>query len=139
MGETTFSNFQEVFHWFLQNYTNFAHEISHIKPSKYDSTFGTKISMFEKSWGMRLWIGTSTFKLQYSKVLWAFPFSIQSNLIYMYLSVNTAKFCNLLKNDCLAFAQWLHIFLSVSFYMQLKQRPRKNPHSTDTEICINLK
>ncbi len=42
---------KRVFRWFLRNYTDFAHKISHIKPSKYGSTFGTKISM-------RLWIGT---------------------------------------------------------------------------------
>ena len=52
MVETTFSYFQEGFSWFLLSYTDFAHKISHKKPSKYDSTFGTKISiMFEKSWG----------------------------------------------------------------------------------------
>ncbi len=45
-----FSNFQEgSFLSFLLNYTDFVHKISHIKPSKYDSTFDTKISiMFEK-------------------------------------------------------------------------------------------
>ena len=30
---------------------NFAYATSHIKTFKYDSTSGTKISMFEKSWG----------------------------------------------------------------------------------------
>ncbi len=46
MVETTFSN--------LLNYTDFVHKISHIKPSKYDSTFGTQISIcLKKSLGMR--------------------------------------------------------------------------------------
>ncbi len=53
---------KRVFRWFLPNYTDFAHTISHMKPSKYDSTFGTKISIcLKKVVGMRLWIGTSTF------------------------------------------------------------------------------
>ncbi len=55
---------KRVFNWFFLNYTDFAHKISHIKPSKDDSTFGTKISIcLKKVGGMRLWIGTSTFKL----------------------------------------------------------------------------
>ncbi len=58
---------KKVFGWFLLNYTDFAHKILHIKPSKYDSTFGNKISKcLKKSWGMRLWIGTSTFKLNHT-------------------------------------------------------------------------
>ena len=36
----------------LLKYTDFVHETSHITPSKYDSTSGTKISiMFEKNQG----------------------------------------------------------------------------------------
>ncbi len=56
---------KRVFGWFLLNYIEFAHQISHIRSSKYDSTFGTKISIcLKKVGGMRLWIGTtSTFKL----------------------------------------------------------------------------
>ncbi len=51
-----------VFHWFLPNYKEFVHETSHIESSKYDSTSGTKIFIcLKKFWGMRLWIGTSTF------------------------------------------------------------------------------
>ncbi len=42
---------KRVFRWFLLNYTDFAHKISHIKPSKYDSTFGTKISICLKKMG----------------------------------------------------------------------------------------
>ena len=35
----------------------------HTEPFKYDPTFGTKISIrLKTSWGMRLWIGTGTFK-----------------------------------------------------------------------------
>ena len=53
---------KKVFRWFLLNYTDFAHKITHVKPSKYDSTFGTKIAIcLKKVGGMRLWIGTSTF------------------------------------------------------------------------------
>ncbi len=47
--ETTFSNFQEGIHQFVLNYTDFA--TSHIKPSKYDSTSGTKISICLKKIG----------------------------------------------------------------------------------------
>ncbi len=55
---------ERVFHWFLPDYKEFAHETSHTQPSKYDSNSGTKISMcLKKIGGMRLWIGTSTFKL----------------------------------------------------------------------------
>ncbi len=39
---------------FLLNNTGFMHETSHIKPSKYDSAFGTKISLWLKKimgWG----------------------------------------------------------------------------------------
>ena len=66
MVETT--NSKRGFHWFLPNYTEFGHETSHIQLSnKYGSTSGTKSPysyiMFEKNWGMRLWIGTSTFTL----------------------------------------------------------------------------
>ena len=42
---------KRVFRCFLLNYTDFAHEISHTKPSKYDSTFGTKISICLKKVG----------------------------------------------------------------------------------------
>ncbi len=59
----TFSHFQEGFHWFLLTYTDFGHAItSHIKLStcKYDSTARIKISICLL--GIRLWIGTSTFK-----------------------------------------------------------------------------
>ncbi len=53
---------KRVFRWFLLNYFEFAHQISHTRPSKYDSTFGTNISIcLKKVGGMRLWIGTSTF------------------------------------------------------------------------------
>ena len=64
----------------IPNYTEFMHETLHIKPSKYDSTSGTKIYIcFIFSFiylfffifilageggdeaGIRLWIGTSTF------------------------------------------------------------------------------
>ncbi len=56
--KTTFSNFQMFFFfWFLLNYTDFVLKISHTKPSKYDSTFGTKISICL----LRLLIGTSIF------------------------------------------------------------------------------
>ncbi len=54
---------ERVFHRFLPNYKEFAHETSHTQPSKSDSS-GTKISIcLKKFGGMRLWIGTSTFKL----------------------------------------------------------------------------
>ncbi len=54
---------ERIFHWFLPNYNEFAHETSHTQLSKYDSTSGTKISIcLKKIGGMRLWIGTSTFK-----------------------------------------------------------------------------
>ncbi len=54
---------ERVFHRFLPNYKEFAHETSHTQPSKYDSTSGTNISIcLKKIGGMRLWIGTSTFK-----------------------------------------------------------------------------
>ena len=46
-----FSNVQEVFCWFFLNYTDFAHQISHTKPSQYDSTLYQNLNMFEKSWG----------------------------------------------------------------------------------------
>ncbi len=39
------------FRWFLLNYIESAHQISHIRPSKYDSTFGTKISICLKKIG----------------------------------------------------------------------------------------
>ena len=54
--ETTLIS-KPVFRWFLLNYTDFVHKISHTKPSKYDSTSGTKISiiMFEKNWGGGGW------------------------------------------------------------------------------------
>ncbi len=47
------SNFQEerVFQWYFLNETDFLHATSHTKPLKYDSISGTKISIFEKSWG----------------------------------------------------------------------------------------
>ncbi len=55
---------ERVFHWFLPNYKEFAHETSHTQPSKYDSNSGTKISIWlKKIGGMRLWIGTSTFNI----------------------------------------------------------------------------
>ncbi len=42
--------------------TVFVYATSHIKPSKHNSNYGTKISItFEKNWGMMLWIRTSTF------------------------------------------------------------------------------
>ncbi len=51
------------FRWFFLNYTDFAHTISYTKPSKYDSTSGTKISIcLKKFGGMRLLIRTSPFK-----------------------------------------------------------------------------
>ncbi len=42
---------ERVFHRFLPNYKEFAHETSHTQPSKYDSTFGTKISICLKKSG----------------------------------------------------------------------------------------
>ncbi len=42
---------QRVFHWFYPNYREFVHETSHIQPSKYDSTSGTKISICLKKIG----------------------------------------------------------------------------------------
>ncbi len=43
---------KRVFRWFLLNYIDFVHKISHIKPSKYDSSFFTKISIsLKKVWG----------------------------------------------------------------------------------------
>ncbi len=65
MVETTFINFQSGFSLISPNVcTDFAHKISYTKPSKYDSTSGTKISIcLKKFGGMRLWIGTSTFNL----------------------------------------------------------------------------
>ncbi len=42
---------KRVFRRFLLNYTDFAHKLSHIKPSKYDSTFSTKISICLKKVG----------------------------------------------------------------------------------------
>ncbi len=64
---------ERVFHWFLRNYKEFAHETSHIQPSKYDSTSGTKISIcLKKIEGMRLWIRTSTFKDVYL-YYWSLP------------------------------------------------------------------
>ena len=49
--ETTLIS-KPVFRWFLLNYTDFVHKISHTKPSKYDSTSGTKISIcLKKNWG----------------------------------------------------------------------------------------
>ncbi len=65
MVETTFISFQAGFSPIVLNYTDFAHKISHTKPSKYDSTSGNKISIClkKKIWGMRLWIGTSTFNI----------------------------------------------------------------------------
>ena len=62
MVETRFLISKKVFHWFLSNYTEFVHE-TFIQPSKYDSTSGPKISICLKKWGMRLWIGTSTFNV----------------------------------------------------------------------------
>ncbi len=50
MVETTLIS-KRVFRCFLLNYTDFAHEISHIKPSKYNSTFGIKISICLKKAG----------------------------------------------------------------------------------------
>ncbi len=43
--------FQRGFRWFLLNYTDFALKISRIKPSKYDSTFGTKVCVCLKKVG----------------------------------------------------------------------------------------
>ncbi len=45
MVETTFLISKQVFRWFLLNYTDYAHNISHTKPSKYDWTSGTEISI----------------------------------------------------------------------------------------------
>ena len=64
-GENHVFNFQEGFSQisrFLLNYTDFAKKKSQIKPSTYDSTFDTKVSVcLKKRWGMRLYIRTSTF------------------------------------------------------------------------------
>ncbi len=55
--ETTFSNYQvqRRFCWFFLNCSDFMHQISHTKPSKCDSIFGTKISVCLKikigGWG----------------------------------------------------------------------------------------
>ncbi len=46
-----FLNSKRVFRWFLLNYIKFARQISLIRPSKYDSTFGTKISICLKKVG----------------------------------------------------------------------------------------
>ncbi len=88
--ETMFSNFQEVFRWFLQNYTDFGHKISHIKPSKYDSTFGIKISIYlKKVRGMRLWIGTSTCKENIVKPMkWVEKWQLWMRLTNNFASVN---------------------------------------------------
>ncbi len=48
---------KQVFRRFFLNYTDFANKIS-----KYDSTSGIKSLYVWKRLGMRLWIGTSTFK-----------------------------------------------------------------------------
>ena len=40
--ETRFLISEMVFHRFIVNYTDFVHETSHVKPSKYDLTSGTK-------------------------------------------------------------------------------------------------
>ncbi len=54
---------KKFFHTLLVNYKEFVHETVLTKPSKYDSTSGTKISICLKIFGgMMLWIGTSTFK-----------------------------------------------------------------------------
>ena len=52
MVETTFSNLQEGFSLISPIiYIEFAHQISHIRHSKYVSTFGTKISVCLKKVG----------------------------------------------------------------------------------------
>ncbi len=59
--EDFFLNSKRVFHWFLFNFTDFVTcmPLHTFQPSKYDSTSGAKISMFEKkSWEMRLYIRT---------------------------------------------------------------------------------
>ena len=68
---------KRVFRWFLLNYTDLAHKISHIKPSKYDTTFGTKISIcLKKVWGIRMWIGTSSFN-------WPYPHWFLTHLVFL--------------------------------------------------------
>ncbi len=63
---------ERSFHWFLPNCKQFVHETSHIQPSKYDSTHGTKISIhvcLKKFGVMRMLIGTSTFKKETDPIL----------------------------------------------------------------------
>ncbi len=81
---------KRIFCWFLLNYTDFAHKIWHIKPSKYDSTFGTKISIcLKKVRGMRLWIRTSTFNKQWPKYMSMFDTWLSNvinteSILYLY-------------------------------------------------------
>ncbi len=49
MVEITFSHFQEGLSLITPNYNEFVHETSHIKPSKYDSTSVTTISICLKT------------------------------------------------------------------------------------------
>ncbi len=61
---------KRVFRWFLLNYIEFAHQISHIKAFQiWLNLWYQNLHMFEKSWGMRLWIGTSTFKKRFWRFL----------------------------------------------------------------------
>ena len=61
---TTFRIFKQHFHWFLPNYMEFSHPISPRTSEKYDSTFGTKITVcLKKFWGMMLWIMSGTFNM----------------------------------------------------------------------------
>ena len=54
---------KRAFPWFLLNYTDFAHEISHIKPSNMTQLLEPKSPYVWKKFGMRLFIRTSTFNI----------------------------------------------------------------------------
>ena len=78
---------ESVFQSLLLNYREFVHETSHIKASTYDSTSGTKTSMFEKFGGMRMSIRISMFnnfcQYRFSRIL---PLLLKNSLLYMPLS-----------------------------------------------------
>ena len=61
--------FKRVFRWFLQNVTHKAFWI-------WLNFWYQNLHVFEKSWGIRLWIGTSTFN---TKIRW-YVFSIKLSL-----------------------------------------------------------
>ena len=67
MVETTFSNMRGFFTDFSQTYKEFAHETSHIHSLLNMTQLlvpKSPLCLKKKIGGMRLWIGTSTFKHQ---------------------------------------------------------------------------